>query len=126
MTKQKIHTESAPQPIGIYSQAIKTSQTLYLSGQIPLDPQTMEMAAGDFSLQVKRVLMNMQVVCEEAGFRLNDIVKLTVYLTDISKISVVNEIMGQFFQEPYPARTSIQVSALPKGAEIEIDAIAVV
>lgn len=125
MTKQKIHTGSAPQPIGIYSQAIKSSQTLYLSGQIPLDPQTMEMVAGDFSLQVKQVLMNMQAVCEEAGFRLNDIVKLTVYLTDISKISVVNEIMGQFFQEPYPARTTIQVSALPKAAQLEIDAIAV-
>lgn len=124
--KMQINSQMAPQPIGAYSQAIQAGNTVYFSGQIPLDPNTMAMVAGDFAAQAEQVFMNLQAVCKAAGGSTDDIVKLTVYLTDLSEFPVFNETMTKFFSEPYPARTTIQVSALPKGAQIEIDAIMVV
>lgn len=121
-----IHSDDAPKAIGTYSQAVKVSNTVYLSGQIPLVPETMEMIEGDFAAQATQVFKNLESVCQAANGSLKNIVKLNIYLTDLSYFPVVNEIMGQFFEEPYPARAAIGISELPKGALIEADGIAVV
>ena len=121
--KINIHTELAPQAIGPYSQAIKAGKTVYLSGQIPLDPVTMALIEGDIAAQTERILMNLREVCRAAGGNLNQIVKLTIFLIDLSHFADVNEMMTRFFQAPYPARSTVQVAALPKNAAIEIDAV---
>ncbi len=125
MIKTIIHTELAPQAIGTYSQAVKVGQTVYLSGQIPLLPETMQLVEGDISAQITQVFNNLQAVAEAAGGDLSQFVKLNVFLTDLSHFPIVNEIMGRYFQEPYPARAAVGVAALPKGAEVEMDAIMV-
>lgn len=123
MKKQAIKTDQAPAAIGTYSQAMKVGSTVYLSGQIPLDPQTMELVQGDMRAQIERVFRNLQAVAGAAAGSLADIVRLTVYLTDLSHFALVNEVMASFFSEPYPARAAIGVAALPKGAAVEIDGI---
>ncbi len=124
--KQTIHTDQAPQAIGPYSQAIKIANTVYFSGQIPLDPKTMALCSTDFKEQTTQVFTNIAAVAKAAGGDLASIVKLTIYLVDLANFAVVNETMQKFFTEPYPARTTIQVSALPKAAQIEIEALMVV
>lgn len=125
MDKQIIHSDKAPQAIGTYSQAVKVGHTVYLSGQIPLVPETMTLVEGDIGAQITRVFDNLQAVAEAAGGDFSDVVKLNVFLTDLSHFPLVNEIMGRYFQEPYPARAAIGVASLPKGADVEIDAIMV-
>ncbi len=125
MAKTIIQTEKAPAAIGTYSQAVKVDQTVYISGQIPLDPTTMEIVDGGIDAQITRVFDNLTAVSEAAGGGLKDAVKLTIYLTDLSNFPVVNEIMAKYFSEPYPARAAIEVSALPKGVGVEMDAILV-
>lgn len=120
-----IHTKLAPEAIGTYSQAIQCGDTIYLSGQIPLDPQTMQLCSPDIKLQITQVLENLSAVCEAASGSLAYVVKLNVYLTDLSHFSLVNEAMARYFIEPYPARAAIGVSALPRGAQVEIDGIMV-
>ena len=123
MSKSVIHTDRAPQAIGTYSQAIKSGTTVYLSGQIPLVAETMEMVSEDFAQQAQQVFRNLQAVCEAAGGTCDDLVKVNIFLTDLSKFATVNESMSQYFTQPYPARAAVQVSALPKGAQIEIDGV---
>lgn len=123
MKRQVIKTDHAPAAIGTYSQAVKVGATVYLSGQISLDPKTMELVQGDMRAQVERAFRNLQAVATAAGGNLADIVKLTVYLTDLSHFALVNEVMASFFSEPYPARAAVGVTALPKGAAIEIEGI---
>jgi len=123
MQKESIHTKSAPQAIGTYSQAIKVETTVYLSGQIPLDPDTMEVVAGDINIHIRRVFDNLTAVAEAAGGELQDIVKLNVFLTDLSHFPIVNAIMSEYFIQPYPARAVVGVAALPKGVSVEMDAI---
>ncbi|NOQ13217.1 MAG: RidA family protein [Methyloprofundus sp.] len=123
MTKEVIQTDTAPQAIGTYSQAIKVGTTVYLSGQIPLVPETMEILDGDINAHIKRVFDNLQAVAQAAGGELQDIVKLNVYLTDLSNFPLVNEIMSDYFNQPYPARAAVGVAALPKGVGVEMDAI---
>ena len=123
MTKEIIKTEHAPAAIGTYSQAVKVGQTVYLSGQIPLSPETMEIVAGDITVHARTVFDNLSAVATAAGGSLADIVKLNVYLCDLSHFAKINEVMAEYFSEPYPARAAVQVSALPKGVDIEIDAI---
>ena len=123
MTKQIISTDTAPSAIGPYSQAVKTSDTIYLSGQIPLDPNTMMLVSGDFEAQARQVLNNLSAVSKAAGASLSNAVKLTVYVTDLANFDLLNNIMLEFIPEPFPARSAVQVSALPKGAMLEIDAI---
>jgi reactive intermediate/imine deaminase len=125
MKKEIIKTDQAPQAIGTYSQAVKAGSTVYLSGQIPLDPNTMELVQGDMRAQITRVFENLKAVAEAAGGTLEDVVKLTVYLTELSHFALVNEVMATYFSEPYPARAAIGVAALPKGAAVEMDAIVV-
>lgn len=125
MSKEIISTPLAPQAIGTYSQAVKVDNTVYLSGQIPLDPQTMQIVDGDIGRQIRRVFDNLQAVAEAAGGSLNDIVKLNVFLTDLSDFPIVNEIMAEYFHQPYPARAAIGVAALPKAASVEMDGILV-
>lgn len=125
MDKQIIHSDKAPQAIGTYSQAVKVGHTVYLSGQIPLVPETMTLVEGDIGAQITRVFDNLQAVAEAAGGDFSDVVKLNVFLTDLSHFPLVNEIMGRYFQEPYPARAAIGVASLPKGADVEMDAIMV-
>lgn len=125
MKKQAIKTDQAPAAIGTYSQAIKAGATVYVSGQIPLDPETMELAAGDMRAQIERVFRNLQAVAGAAGGSLADIVRLTVYLTDLSHFALVNEVMLAFFSEPFPARAAVGVATLPKGATVEVDAVMV-
>lgn len=120
---QAIHTDLAPEAIGTYSQAIKFNETVYLSGQIPLDPKTMQLCSEDIKLQITQVLENLSEVCEAAGGSLSDIVKLNVYLTDLGHFPLVNEAMSRYFAEPYPARASIGVASLPRGAKVEMDGI---
>lgn len=124
--KAVIHTASAPAAIGTYSQAIKVNNTVYLSGQIPLDPVTMTLVDGDFAAQAHQVFKNLQAVCEAANGSLADIVKLNIYLTDLANFPVVNEVMGHYFQEPYPARAAIGISQLPRAALIEADGVLVI
>lgn len=123
MSKQTVHANNAPAAIGPYSQAIKTGQFVFLSGQIPLVPETMELVAGDFAARAKQVFANLQAVAEEAGGSLNDAVKITIFLTDLKDFAAVNEVMAEFCDEPYPARAAVQVAALPKGVDVEADAI---
>ncbi len=123
MTKEIIHTTLAPQAIGTYSQAVKVNHTVYLSGQIPLVPATMLMVEGDIIAEITQVFENLQAVAHAAGGDLNDIVKLNVFLTDLAHFPIVNEIMGRYFDEPYPARAAIGVAALPKNAGVEMDGI---
>lgn len=125
MPRQIIHTDQAPQAIGTYSQALRVGDTVYLSGQIPLDPLTMELVGGGMESQVRQVFANLEQVALAAGGSLADVVKLNLYLTDLSQFSLVNKIMGQYFQPPYPARAVIGVGGLPKGATVEADAIMV-
>ncbi|MBT7905331.1 RidA family protein [Porticoccaceae bacterium] len=124
--KAIIHTDNAPAAIGTYVQAVKVNNTVYLSGQIPLDPQSMTLVDGDISAQINQVFKNINAVCEASGGDLNNIVKLNIFLTDLSHFPVVNEVMGQYFQEPYPARAAIGVRELPKGAQVEMDGILVI
>ena len=124
MSKTVIHTDNAPAAIGTYSQAIKAGDTVYLSGQIPLDPQRMELVEG-FEAQTVQVFENLKAVCEAAGGSLADIVKLNIFLTDLANFATVNEVMSRYFQQPYPARAAIGISALPKGAQVEMDGIMV-
>ena len=123
MSREIIRTDQAPQAIGTYSQAVKSGSTVYLSGQIPLVPETMEMVEGDIEVQIRRVFDNLQAVARAAGGELADVAKLNVFLTDLVHFPVVNSVMADYFQEPYPARAAVGVAALPKGAEIEMDAI---
>lgn len=123
MTKEVISTENAPQAIGTYSQAVKAGTTVYLSGQIPLVPETMEMVEGDIREQIHRVFKNLQAVAIAAGGDFSNIVKLNIFLTDLSSFPVVNEVMAEYFQQPYPARAAIGVAALPKDAGVEMDAV---
>jgi reactive intermediate/imine deaminase len=118
-----IATDKAPQAIGTYSQAVKVGSTVYLSGQIPLDPKTMAMVSDDFSDQVVQVFENLTAVCEAAGGTMADIVKLNIFLTDLSHFATVNEIMSRYFNQPYPARAAIGVRELPKGSLVEMDGI---
>ena len=122
--KNKIETESAPKALGTYSQAIDTGNTIYLSGQVPLDPNTMELVEGDEE-QIRQVFKNIQAVCNAAGVSLDDIVKLNVYLSDLSVFAKVNEVMHELFSEPYPARAAIQVAKLPLDSLIEVEGIIV-
>ncbi|MBT4163461.1 MAG: RidA family protein [Porticoccaceae bacterium] len=124
--KAIIHTENAPAAIGTYSQAVKVNNTVYLSGQIPLDPKTMALVGGGIRPQIQQVFENLAAVCEASGGDLSNIVKLNIFLTDLSHFPVVNEIMGEYLQEPYPARAAIGVRALPKGASVEMDGIVVI
>jgi reactive intermediate/imine deaminase len=124
MTKlEQVNSTSAPKAIGPYSQAIKAGSMVFLSGQIPLDPETMELVEGDMAAQTHQVFKNLIEVAEAAGGGLHNAVKLTIYLTDLSDFAVVNGIMAEYFSEPYPARATVQVSALPKGSAVEIDAL---
>lgn len=121
--KAHIYTENAPAAIGPYSQAVKVHQTVYLSGQIPLDPKTMTLVEGDIQQQARQVFANLQAVCEASGSDLSGIVKLNIFLTDLSNFAAVNEVMAELFQEPYPARAAIGVKELPMGAEVEMDGV---
>jgi len=125
MNRKIIQTDNAPQAIGTYSQAVKVDNVVYLSGQIPLVPETMEIVEGDMNAQIHRVFDNLQAVCHAAGGELNDIVKLNVFLIDLNHFPLVNEVMASYFDEPYPARAAVGVAALPKGAEVEMDAVMV-
>ena len=125
MAKSIINTSNAPQAIGTYSQAVKVDNTVYISGQIPLDPGSMETVVGGVDAQITRVFDNLKAVAEASGGSLADVVKLTIYLTDLSCFPGVNEIMAGYFSEPYPARAAVEVSALPKGVLVEMDAILV-
>ena len=123
MSKNIIATDRAPQAIGTYSQAVKINSTVYMSGQIPLDPATMELVDGGVDVQITRVFDNLSAVAEAAGGSLDNVVKLNVFLTDLGNFPTVNEIMAKYFNEPYPARAAIGVAALPKGAQVEMDAV---
>ena len=123
MSREIIRTDKAPQAIGTYSQAVKVGTTVYLSGQIPLVPESMEMVEGDMEAQVRRVFDNLQAVAQAAGGSLADIVKLNIFLTDLGNFALVNEIMAEYFSQPYPARAAIGVAALPRAAAVEMDAI---
>lgn len=125
MTKKAIHTDLAPQAIGTYSQAIQTGNTVYLSGQIPLDPSTMALVEGPIEAHIHRVFENLSAVAKAAGGSLDDVVKLNVFLTDLGHFAKVNEIMSSYFNQPYPARAAIGVAALPRGAQVEMDAVLV-
>ena len=123
MSRSIIQTDNAPAAIGTYSQAVKVGNTVYLSGQIPLVPETMEMVSDDFAEQAQQVFANLKAVCEAAGGNINNMVKVNIFMTDLSNFATVNEIMSQHFEKPYPARAAIQVAGLPKGAQIEIDGV---
>ena len=123
MSREIIKTDKAPQAIGTYSQAVKSGSTVYLSGQIPLHPESMELVDGNMRDQIQRVFENLRAVAVAAGGSLQDVVKLNVFLTDLSHFPLVNEVMAEYFSEPYPARAAIGVAALPKGAAVEMDAI---
>lgn len=120
-----IHSNQAPEAIGTYSQAIKCGTTIYLSGQIPLDPETMQLCSDDIKLQITQVLENLSAVCEAAGGSLANIVKLNVYLTDLNHFPLINDAMSRYFIAPYPARAAIGISTLPRGAKVEMDGIMV-
>ena len=124
MPRHPIHTDRAPRAIGTYSQAARgNGRTVYLSGQIPLDPVTNELVAGDFEAQARRVFENLKAVAEAAGGSLDDAVRMTVYLTDLGNFQTVNKVMAEYVREPYPARVALAAAALPKGATVEVDAI---
>ncbi len=124
MARRKIvTTRNAPSAIGTYSQAVKVGNTVYVSGQIPLDPETMSLVGGDFRSQVVQVFDNLKAVSQAAGGSLRDVVKLNVFVTDMSNFAIVNEVMGEYFQRSYPARAVIGVASLPKNAKVEMDAV---
>lgn len=123
MAREIIQTNKAPQAIGTYSQAVKTGNTVYMSGQIPLVPETMELVEGDMEAQICRVFDNLLAVAEAAGGSLADVAKLNIFLTDLSHFPLVNEVMARYFQQPYPARAAIGVASLPKDAAVEMDAV---
>lgn len=123
MIKEIIQTENAPQAIGTYSQAVRVDHTVYLSGQISLVPETMELVGDDVAAQIEQVFANLKAVAEASGGNLSHVVKLNVYLTDLSHFPLVNDIMARYFQLPYPARAAIGVAALPKGSKVEMDAV---
>jgi len=121
--KKIIHTDQAPAAIGTYSQAVQAGNTVYLSGQIPLDPSSMNLVQGDFEAQARQAFKNLQAVSRAAGGELEHVVRVTVYLTDMQQFPRVNAVMAEFFSEPYPARAAVGVRELPKGAQVEVDAI---
>ena len=123
MTRKTIQTDNAPPAIGTYSQAVRTGNTVYLSGQIPLRPDTMELVGDDMEAQIRRVFDNLAAVAEATGGSLADVVKLNVFLLDLGHFALVNEIMAEYFREPYPARAAVGVAALPRGAQVEMDAV---
>ena len=123
MSREIIHTDDAPAAIGPYSQGVRIGDIVYLSGQIPLDPDTMELVGGDIDRQARRVLDNLRAVCRAAGGDLADIAKLNIYLTDLGHFATINELMAEYFAEPYPARAAVGVAALPKGAQVEMEAV---
>jgi reactive intermediate/imine deaminase len=125
MPRTPIHTPRAPEAIGTYSQAVRAGDTVYLSGQIPLDPATGALVAGDMEAQVRRVFDNLKAVCEAAGGDLAQVVKLNVYLTDLGHFALVNRVMAEYFAQPYPARAAVGVAALPRGAAVEMDGVLV-
>jgi reactive intermediate/imine deaminase len=125
MTRQAIHSDQAPAAIGPYSQAVRRGNTVYLSGQIPLDPATGNLVDGDISTQTRRVFENLQAVCAAAGGSLADVARVGIYLTDLGNFAAVNAVMAEYFSTPYPARSTIEVSGLPKGAHVEVDAVLV-
>ncbi len=126
MSKTIIATDKAPQAIGTYSQAVQAGNTLYFSGQIPLIPETMEMNDGDIAAQTRQIFQNLQAVAEAAGGSLSDFVKLNIFLTDLGNFQIINQVMEEFFEQPYPARAVVGVAALPKDAEVEVDGIMVI
>ena len=123
MPREIINTDLAPQAIGTYSQAVRVGSTVYLSGQIPLVPETMSMVEGDIEAQIRRVFDNLAAVAQAAGGSLADVAKLNIFLTDLANFATVNEVMAEYFSQPYPARAAIGVASLPKGAAVEMDAI---
>jgi reactive intermediate/imine deaminase len=123
MSREAVHSEAAPAAIGTYSQAIRANDTLYVSGQLPMDPATGELVQGEIQVHIRQVFTNLSAIAEAAGGRLNDAVKINVYLTDLGHFAAVNEIMAEYLQAPYPARAAVQVAALPRGAAVEADAI---
>jgi len=123
MTKEIISTENAPQAIGPYSQAVKAGNLMFISGQIPLNPKTGDLVAESIEDQARQVLENVKSICEAAGRSLDDIVKISIFLTDLSNFAVVNDVMKEYFSEPYPARATVEVSGLPLGVNVEIEAI---
>lgn len=125
MAREIIHTDKAPAAIGAYSQAVKVGDTVYLSGQIPLDPTSMQIVDGGFAEQAHQVFKNLKAVVEAAGGNLNQIVKLNAFLTDLSDFATFNEVMGQYFQQPFPARAAIGVASLPRGSLVEADGVLV-
>ena len=125
-TKTIIATKNAPSAIGTYSQAVKVDNTVYISGQIPLDPSSMEMVNESFEAQAVRVFENLKAITEEAGGSMNDLVKVTILLSDLANFAIVNEVMARYFEQPYPARAAYAVKALPKDADIEVEAVMIV
>ncbi|HPA01526.1 MAG TPA: RidA family protein [Chiayiivirga sp.] len=125
MSRQIIHTDAAPAAIGPYSQAVRVDKTVYLSGQTPLDPATMELVPGDIEAQARQVFRNLAAVCEAAGGSFAKVVRVGIYMVDLSNFATVNAVMKEYFSEPYPARSTIQVSALPKNSQVEIDLVMV-
>ena len=123
MNKTTFHSDDAPAAIGPYSQAVQTGNLVFISGQIPLDPATMDIVDGDFEARARRVFENLKAVAAAAGADLDQVVKLTIYLTDLDNFATVNSVMSEFFQEPYPARAALGVASLPKGADVEAEAI---
>jgi len=123
MSRQSIQTERAPQAIGPYSQAVRAGDTVYLSGQVPFDPATMQLVGGDFEAQARRVFENLKAVAEAAGGSLSQAVKFTIFLTDLGNFAKINEIMALYCQKPYPARSTIGIGQLPRGAQVEIECI---
>lgn len=123
MARQIINTSNAPSAIGAYSQAVKCGDTVYISGQIPLLPDTMEIVSDDIRLQIDQVFKNMKAICDAAGGSFDDVVKLTVFLPDLGNFPIVNEVMAEYFDEPFPARAAVGISALPKGVDVEIEGI---
>ena len=126
MTKEIISTKNAPQAIGPYSQAVKAGNLMFISGQIPLDPETADLVSQSIEDQAKQVLENVKSICEAAGCSLDDIVKISIFLTDLSNFAVVNDMMKEYFSEPYPARATVEVSGLPLGVNVEIEAIVLI
>ena len=125
MPRQPIHSDHAPAAIGPYSQAVRAGDTVYCSGQIPLDPATGELVEGDIAIQARRAFDNLRAVCEAAGASFDDVVRVGLYLTNLGQFAAVNAVMAEYFQSPYPARSTIEVTALPKGAAFEVDAVLV-
>jgi reactive intermediate/imine deaminase len=123
MTRQIISTDQAPAAVGTYSQAVRHGDTVYLSGQIPIDPATQQLVTGDIADQIHRVFQNLRAVCRAAGSDLEGIVKLNVYMTDLGNFATVNRVMAEYFEQPYPARAAVGVAALPLGAEVEMEAV---